>query len=119
MPDSSDGFSIDDENLLSVFDPTYEKSEMIRGIRLTQKGTFDSRSKTVSCEDIQNIINKTHEKIVEAMNNILSGNFPVNPKILKGDNKSCTFCSFKDICYHTEKDKIYLDDYNEDNIDDM
>ena len=105
-----DGFSTSDEKRLGIFDPTYENSEMIKGMQTTQSGAFHARSKVISDEEIKELVNKTHEKIVEAMNDILSGKFPINPKILKGKNKSCEYCEFKDICYHTEKDLVYLDD---------
>ena len=108
-----DGFSTSDEKRLSVFDPTYENSEMIKGMITTQNGSFHARSKVISDEEINDLINKTHEKIMEAMNNIIDCKFLVNPKVLKGKNKSCEYCSFKDICYHTEKDLVYLDDSEE------
>ena len=105
-----DGFSTSNMERLSVFDPTYDSSEMIRGMKTKGDGSFDFRAKTLSDEEINALVNKTHEKIMEAVDNILSGEFLVNPKVLKGKNKSCEFCDFKDICYHTEKDLVYLDD---------
>ena len=43
------------------------------------------------------------------MNEILQGDFTINPKIYDGKNISCEFCNFKDICYKSQKDIIYLD----------
>ena len=43
------------------------------------------------------------------MDSILAGDFTINPKIYDGKNLSCEFCEFKDICYHTQKDMVYLD----------
>ena len=40
---------------------------------------------------------------------ILDGDFAINPKIYDSKNLSCEFCRFKDICYHTQKDMVYLD----------
>ena len=51
-----------------------------------------------------------HEKIMEAVNNILEGNFSINPKILNSKNVSCEYCHFKDICYHDERNNEYLKD---------
>ena len=109
-----DGFSTDNSELLSVFDPTYENSEMIKSMGVTKSGSFNLHAKTISSE-INKLVEKTHEKIMEAVNDILSGNFVINPKILKGKNKSCEYCDFKDICYHKEKDLVYLDDIKLDN----
>ena len=49
-----------------------------------------------------------YEKIINAMNNILEGKYAINPKILNGKNVSCENCKYKDICYHDEKDLVYL-----------
>ena len=46
---------------------------------------------------------------MEAVKNILEGNFYINPKILDGENVSCKFCKFSDICYKKEDNNIYLE----------
>ena len=50
-----------------------------------------------------------NKKIIDAMNNILEGNFMINPKIINGKNVSCEYCKYQDICYHNENNNIYLD----------
>ena len=104
------GYSTSDLNRLSIFDATYENSEMIKGMKLTKDGELSKTSNTLSDEEINDILKLTHEKIINAMNNILEGNFDINPKILNNKNMSCEYCSFKDICYHKEKDNVYLEE---------
>ena len=104
------GYSTNDLNRLSIFDSTYFDSEMIRGMKLTKNGEISKLANTLSDEEIDEVLKLTHEKIINAMNNILEGNFSINPKILNNKNMSCEFCKFKDICYHDEKNNVYISD---------
>ena len=102
------GYTTDNLDRVSIFDSTYEKSEMIKGFKLKKDGNIDSRSKVLSDEEIDKLISLTEEKIIEAKDNILKANFWVNPKILDGKNISCKFCDYFDICYHNDSNNVYL-----------
>ncbi len=101
------GYSTDNLDVLSRFDPTYEKSEVIKSMKYTEKG-FYHYAKVLSDEDVYNIIRYTKKEIEEKTDQILKADFEINPKIYDGKNISCEHCSFKDICYTVEKDKKYL-----------
>ncbi len=103
-----EGYSTNNKERLSIFDSTYENSEMIHGMKINKDGNFARYANTLSDDEINNIIRLTEEKIYEAMNNILEGNFMINPKIIDGENISCAFCKFGDICYHKEENNCYL-----------
>ena len=103
------GYSTNVMERLSIFDSTYENSEMIYGMKLTKDGNFARYANTLSDSEIESIIKLTKEKIMEAVKNILEGKFSINPKILDGENVSCKFCKFNDICYKREEDNIYLE----------
>ena len=103
------GYSTNDLSRLSIFDSTYENSEMIRGMKLTKDGEIAKNANTLSDDEINEVLMITHEKIVDAMNNILEGKFTINPKILNNKNVSCEYCKYHDICYRNEKNNIYLD----------
>lgn len=111
-----DGYSTNDKERLGKFDSTFENSEMIKSMRVKQDGSFYSYSKTLTDEEINEILLKVDERIKNAMEEILGCNFQINPKILNGTDKSCKFCDFKDICYHSDKDYVYLDDYEIDEV---
>ena len=102
------GYSTDDLSILSRFDATYENSEVIKSMKYTEKG-FSRFSKVLNDADVYNIISYTKKEIIKDMNEILQGDFTINPKIYDGKNISCEFCNFKDICYKSQKDIIYLD----------
>ena len=40
---------------------------------------------------------------------ILEGDFSINPKVYDGENISCKFCKFRDICFRKDKNIMYLD----------
>lgn len=101
------GLSTSNEEILSIFDSTYENSELIKGMKLTSKG-FSCYSKVFSEQEIEDILEIAKEKIEEAVNNIINGNFDINPKEIKFDNIGCKFCKYKDLCYMTEKDKVII-----------
>lgn len=103
-----EGYSINEENILSKFDNTYNDSKLIKGMKTSSKG-FYSYSKVLSSEEIDDIINKTDKLIDNVIDNILEADFSINPKIIDGDNVSCTFCEYKDICFKNEKDVIYIE----------
>ena len=102
-----EGYSINNESILSKFDTTYNDSKLIKSMKTTNSG-FYSYSKTLSEEEIENLINETDSLIDKAIDNILEADFNIDPKIINGDNVSCKFCEYRDICYRKEKDLIYI-----------
>lgn len=102
------GYSTDDVSILSRFDPTYENSEVIKSMKTTEKG-FYHYTKILNDKEVYNMISYTKKEIEKATDEILEADFSINPKIYDGKNISCEFCEFKDICYKSQKDTIYLD----------
>lgn len=108
------GFSVDDESALERFDKTYKDSEVIKSMKITSKG-FGPYSKIINKEKMDNLIELVGLKIDEMIKGIVDGKFDINPKYLDGRNKACTYCEYKDICYHDYLDNVYLEnrDYQE------
>lgn len=111
-----EGYSINEENILSKFDTTYNDSKLIKGMKTTSKG-FSSYSKVLSEEEIDDMLDNTDKLIDKAIDNILEADFEINPKVINGENVSCSFCEYRDICYLREKDKVYINKDGEDNGD--
>lgn len=102
-----EGYSIDEENILSKFDTTYNNSKLIKSMKTSSKG-FSSYSKVLSTDEIDKMINTTDKLIDSSIDNILTCDFTIDPKVIDGDNVSCLFCEYRDICYKREKDIIYI-----------
>lgn len=103
-----EGYSNLDTSILSIWDSSYENSEMIKGLKVKTDGTFYSNSKVISDESMDSIIDTVDSNVKNAMKDILNTKFDINPKIIDGSNKSCEFCKYKDICFVKEQDKVYL-----------
>ena len=102
-----EGYSVSDENSLSKFDNTYENSKFIKSLKKSSKG-FYAYSKVLSEEDMNDLIDRTDKLIDRTIDMILESDFSINPKIINGNNVSCGFCDYRDICYRREKDFIYI-----------
>ena len=109
------GYTIDDPYLISMFDPTYDNSEMIKGMK-TKKDGFYSYTKVLSQEAIDNMINIVDYQIKEGFKNIENNKFAINPKVINGDNLGCRYCKYQDICFKTGDDLVYLKEESLDNL---
>ena len=110
-----EGYSINEENILSKFDNNYSNSNIIKSMKVTPKG-FSSNSKVLSEEEINTMIDNTDKIIDTAIKDILEGDFSINPKVINGKSISCDRCEYKEICYQRENDIVYInreDDNNE------
>ena len=104
------GYSINNEELLSKFDSTYKSSEVIQSMKVSDNG-FYAYSKTISKEEIYKLIKITENNINKAFEEILDCNFDINPKRIGKNLVGCEFCKYKDICYMKEEDIVNLDEY--------
>ena len=102
-----DGFSTDDLDRLEVTDPDLEdglSSSLYKGLKKNSKGGLFARSKTMSDEEIKEKIELVDEKIKTAGHEIMKGNFKINPKQINGENVSCKYCPYGDICFRSCED---------------
>ena len=103
------GYTIDDESLIQNFDSTYEHSEVIKGMALTQKG-FAHYTKLFNEDNINTIVELVNKHINEVISAIKLGEFNINPKRINDKLIGCQYCKFKDICYKKEEDVVTLQD---------
>lgn len=96
------GFSVDEESSLMKFDPTYENSKWISGMKVSSKG-FYPYTKVWSDDNFKKISQIIKTKVEEAIGEMEKGNYQINPKRVGTDLIGCTYCQYKDICYRTEK----------------
>ena len=103
------GYSIGNEEKLSIFDKTYMDSELIHGMKLNNKG-FSHYSKVLTEKQINNIYLITDKKINECISGIENAIFNINPKKINDKIIGCDYCMFNDICYKKHKDIEELED---------
>ena len=102
------GYSTDKIELLSRFDSTYEDSELIKSMKYNEEKGFGSYTKIMDDNLLYQMLTFTKKHIEDRVDDILNGDFTINPKIVGKDNVSCEFCHFKDLCYMTNEDIIRL-----------
>lgn len=103
-----DGYTYNDLNTIKMIDNNCYDSSFIKGIKVKKDNTLKESDKLFDSSYYEEILNTVESKIEEAINDILNNNFTINPKIVGGKNVSCTYCKFKDICYHKYKDAIII-----------
>ena len=95
------GYSNSSFSILSMLDPHFANSTLIKSMKTKKDGSFNSYAKVLSTAEMNEISNQVEEKIKEALNKICECDFDINPKILKGKNEGCKFCEFKECCFVT------------------
>lgn len=102
------GLSTNNEEILRNFDSTYENSEIIKSMKITNNG-FGHYSKVFSENELNELLNITENKINEAIEGICNADFKINPKQIDDKNIGCEYCKFKDLCYMTENNKQVIE----------
>ena len=103
------GYTTDDKVILSYLDEDYENNSFVKGLSVKKDGELSSRSKILSdseLEDMMKSINKALEKSLKIIDN---NAFDIAPKIINNKNISCEFCPFKEVCFVSASDYIYLE----------
>lgn len=95
------GYSTSDEEQLSIFEPTYEKSKYIKAMSKTATG-FNYYSKILSPNQFLNLEKIVEKKIRECIKKINEADFKINPKIVDNTNVSCNYCQYNSICFVNE-----------------
>ena len=107
------GYSSSDMFRIEVFDPTYEKSIYIRSMTLTKEGRYSANTKVLTDEELNGLIDVIDKKIDENRDDILRGNFSINPKQIGDDLVGCEFCKYRDICFRKNEDIVSLKKYKD------
>lgn len=103
------GYSTEDIAILSRFDSTYEDSELIKSMKYKDDKGFGTYSKIMSDDMLLDLVKYTKKHVEDKCDEILDGDFQINPKVYALKNVSCEFCSFKDLCFMKESDLEYLE----------
>ena len=102
------GYSNSDTDILEIVDSSYRDSNVIKGLKIKNDGTFYFFFIVISDDEIDYLCNIVNDKINEASNKILNGEFDINPKVIKNINKGCMYCKYNDICYMRNEDIVNL-----------
>ncbi len=65
-------------------------------------------------EFFDSLVDASEKFLLDVGYNVLANNFPINPKIYKGNNISCKYCSYRDICFRNNKQFVVFSSDEED-----
>lgn len=99
-----DGYSISDTKQLQLLDPNYTNSSLIKNLSINKDESFYRYAKIFTEKDVVELIETVEKLIIDAFESIVNGNFLINPKKIKDENKSCKYCPYINICYRKDKD---------------
>lgn len=103
------GYTTDDKVILSYLDEDYETDSFVKGLSVKKDGELSSRSKILSDSEVEDIINSIDKTLEKCLRTIDSNSFDIAPKIINNKNISCEFCAFKEVCFVSPSDYVYLD----------
>ena len=103
------GYSTDNIDILERFDPTYEDSLYIKSMKYNPEKGFGTYTKIIDDDTMINMVKYMDKHIKDKTNEILEGDFEIDPKIYDGKNISCKFCEYKDLCFMSNSNLKYLD----------
>ena len=108
-----EGYTNSDEEINIHLDGfTYDKTDYVKSLKRNQDGSYNRYAKIISDEEMDLLAKAVEDYMLKTYENIRLGEFKINPKLIDGKSKSCDYCSFSDVCFKTEKDKVYLEKKN-------
>ena len=95
-------------DLVTYIDST-DPISYLKKYKYRKDGMPDSHSLVFNEQDEEEILKIVDEKIEECVKGINDADFKIVSKLIDKKNVSCTFCHFKDVCYKTLQDNLYLE----------
>ena len=95
------GYSNQDSKIINEIDHKIGCGDsFIKGIKFKNDGSYysTSSSKILEEKEFEKVLEVAKKRIDEAIDEILKGNFKIEPKLI-GKENTCDFCPYKDICY--------------------
>ncbi len=102
------GYSTANEDILKSFDKTYCDSKLIKSMKVGSNG-FSRYAKVLTEDEVFNILKYTSKVIDNSLDKIIDGDFSINPKVVDNKNLACAYCTYKDLCFMSEKDEVNLE----------
>lgn len=100
------GITFNDIDLISKFDDTYDKSEVITSLS-TKDGEIKKTKNILDCDEKEELTALMENLIMKAIDNVCDGKFDIKPIKIEKHADGCDYCNFKDVCYRKFKDYNY------------
>ena len=98
------GYSSDNQDILSELDSSFNDSKMIRSMKTKVDGSFSHYAKVLSKEQMDKLTKIAKDKISEGAKKIIDAEYEISPKKIGNINYGCSLCKYSDICFRTNAD---------------
>ena len=104
------GYSNYDASVISILDYGYKDSNVVKGLRVNNDGSYSSYAKVLTKDGMDKINNEVDKVIDSTIDNISNCHFTINPKNYNNTNISCAYCKYRDLCFVREDDVVYIEE---------
>lgn len=98
-----EGITFDSIDLISKFDDTYEKSNIIRSL-FVKDGEIKKTKNILSLEERDALCELMEELIMNCIDDVSDAKFDIKPIKIDKHADGCQYCDFKDVCFRKFKD---------------
>ena len=102
------GYTTNNQVILSYLDEDYETDSFVKSLGVKKDGELSSRSKVLSDNEVEDIMTSINKALDKSLNIIDNNKFDIAPKVINNKNISCLFCPFKEVCFVSPSDYVYL-----------
>lgn len=114
-----DGITFNNEGVISIFDDSYENSEVIQSLKVTKSyGGIKNSNRILDIKERDNIELLVENLIINCIDKVVEGDFKIQPiDINYGKQTGCQFCDYRDICYRKQTNfkRVVVDAGGDDN----
>lgn len=103
---------------IEAFDSTYTSSQMIKSMKMTDKG-FGAYTKLLNATELEQLLTTVNQLLIDADEKIVNNEFPISPLRIDSSVNACQYCPFKDICYMSSRDIRFYSSKPNKNLDDV
>lgn len=95
-----------DNEYVDILDDT--KGDHLKNFSLKNDGSVSAKSLIFDQIDVEELYKIVEEKIDYTFKGIMNADFRITDNVIGNETVSCKYCKFKDVCFKTYKDKVYL-----------
>lgn len=99
-----EGITFDNIDLISKFDDTYEKSNVIKSLSVTKDGTLRKLKNILSEDERKELTSLMEALIMKCIDDVSDAKFDIHPIKIEKHADGCQYCDYKDICFRKFKD---------------
>ena len=103
-----DGLTLNDENIVSKFDSSYENSSVIKSLKKSKSNEL-SKNITYSYNEKNDLKELVKNLIKNCIDDVIDSKFDISPIKIGNKEDACKWCNFKDVCFRKTSDYRFIE----------